>query len=306
MSKFTVICEHEHEFNTTYAYMIKRPWCRICNANKGIGLAEWDCNRIKDFVEQRNFKIISIDGNGIYSNITVECDKGHTSTKQFNSFKKTPYCAICNNSRGALSYNEVKGFIESIGYKLLSDEYISYTRHLDIVCDKGHEYSTSFASIKGGSKCPICDAERFRGKSNPLWKGGISNIKGYLRGYTKEWRKRSIDECNGKCILTGKSFDVVHHLTSFNIIIEELFDTSKLTIEQNISNYSRKELDSIVVQFKALHDEKYPLGVCLDSELHEIFHQKYGRGDNTPKQFDEFVKRYQQGEFDYLLGGEVC
>ena len=46
-----------------------------------------------------------------------------------------------------LTYNEVKKFIEGLGYELLSKEYINSKTKLLIKCDKGHEFKMIFNII---------------------------------------------------------------------------------------------------------------------------------------------------------------
>ncbi len=55
-----------------------------------------------------------------------------------------------------LTYSYVKSYIESFGYKLLSKEYISNKKNLEIECDKGHVYESPWNRFKKGSRCPYC------------------------------------------------------------------------------------------------------------------------------------------------------
>ena len=55
-----------------------------------------------------------------------------------------------------LTYKEVKSYIESQGYQLLSTEYINYSSKLKLECPVGHVFWKSFDCFKRGQKCTIC------------------------------------------------------------------------------------------------------------------------------------------------------
>lgn len=56
-----------------------------------------------------------------------------------------------------LTFTEIKKYIESYNYTLLSKEYINNKTKLLVKCDKGHpEYEVSFLKFKQGRRCPYC------------------------------------------------------------------------------------------------------------------------------------------------------
>jgi len=55
-----------------------------------------------------------------------------------------------------ISYEFIKEQIENRGYKISSTEYNGYYDKLDIICDKGHQYKTSWNVLRVGSGCPKC------------------------------------------------------------------------------------------------------------------------------------------------------
>jgi hypothetical protein len=59
-------------------------------------------------------------------------------------------------SKTKLSFEEVKIYIESFGYKLLSTEYTGIINKLKIQCPMNHIYSVRFSSFKEGIRCPDC------------------------------------------------------------------------------------------------------------------------------------------------------
>ena len=126
------------------------------------------------------------------------------------------------------------------------------------------------------------------------------NLYKVLRGHISTWKRLSMEQCNYKCVLTGsKNFDI-HHVYSFNKIFQKTMeecDKKGILKSQNLEDYTKKELDEIIQLFLVVHD-KYPLGVCIDKDLHKLFHEIYGVGGNVSEQWDDFVRRYKNNEFN--------
>lgn len=88
--------------------------------------------------------------------IKVKCDKGHNPYwVRLDSFKGGQKCARCSYSK--YSYVEIKEYIESFGYKMLSTEYMNNREKLNILCPMGHEWSVTFSHFKDRKqRCPKC------------------------------------------------------------------------------------------------------------------------------------------------------
>jgi hypothetical protein len=87
---------------------------------------------------------------------------------------------------------------------------------------------------------------------------------------------------------------------SFNLIIKEVLEELKLPIYKTMNEYSDEKLEQIE---KLTINKHYKMGYGkpMVSVLHDMFHQEYGAGDNTPEQFMEFEIRLKQGEFNNFL-----
>lgn len=125
---------------------------------------------------------------------------------------------------------------------------------------------------------------------------GYSTLSEYIRGHIFKWKMDSLKKCNYKCVLTGESFDCIHHIHGFNLIFNEMIKDYNLEIKEDISLYTNEELDFMLKCFNALQN-KYPLGVCLRKDLHILFHSLYGYGNNTEEQWDEFSNNYKNGNY---------
>lgn len=61
-----------------------------------------------------------------------------------------------------------------------------------------------------------------------------------------------------------------------------------------IEDYTKEELDYFLSIFNDIHS-KYPLGVCVRKDIHDLFHNIYGSGGNTIEQWNKFCEEMNNG-----------
>jgi len=210
------------------------------------------------------------------------------------------------NKRKKYTYEMAYEEFAKRGFILLPQEYISCNKLLKFICPKHpniiQEKSLNnliFNGCSSGNGCNICRIENLHGAGSYLWKGGIAPLNIYLRENIVEWKKDSMSSCEYKCVITGEKFDDIHHVYSYNKILKEIINECNLPIYTEISEYTKEELDLLKLKNIEIHN-RYPLGVCLCSKIHKLYHNIYG-DDNTPEQFEEFKLRYNNGEFTNVL-----
>lgn len=213
---------------------------------------------------------------------------------QGKTLKEMPlnvYTRWCKARQGTYDYCKEKG------YRILS-LYLGSKEKIMIDFNCGHDPHWIIPnSLQKGHGCPFCKSENNSKENHHNWKGGITPLSVYLRQVIKlsDWQKSSFAEYNGQCVITGiKNANMhLHHLYGFNRILLETVESLNLDFRESIKLYSDEELKLLEDKCIELH-YKYGLGVPLIEEEHERFHSIYGKGDNTPEQFEEF-KRLSEG-----------
>lgn len=118
------------------------------------------------------------------------------------------------------------------------------------------------------------------------------NIIKFFRGRIYQWKKKSMEYCNYQCVLTGSKNFAIHHIISFNIIVRNFISKNDIILKDNFNDYSNDELEMLSDLFIKYHDT-YPLGVCVDINLHTKFHKMYG-DINDEKQWNIFVNKFNE------------
>jgi len=104
--------------------------------------------------------------------------------------------------------------------------------------------------------------QRFSGENSPVWKGGIHDERwDRVQPIYKKWRTSVFERDHFLCVCCDQhpTYLEAHHLVNWNTNIDERY---------NVNN-----------------------GVTLCRKCHTNFHREYGKRNNTPEQFYEFVQK---------------
>ena len=134
------------------------------------------------------------------------------------------------------------------------------------------------------------------------FKGGITQITKYLRVQNEQWFGRCKQEANYTCQLTGKYGGQLHthHLYAFSSIVLDAHNIYNIEVKSQVKDYTEDEL-KLLEEYVAEWHKDSSNAVVLSEEAHILFHKLYGRGGNTPEQYEEFKQRYINGEFKDLI-----
>jgi ribosomal protein S27E len=283
----------------TYANFYKGKRCNVCGRKRRNKTKTLSHDFVNSYFEENGCTLLDhYERSDKLMRYICEC--GNESKITWDNFKQGYRCSACGRKKTiashAYDYEYVKQQIEKYGYTLLSNTYNRSQEILEVRCPKGHEHFTSWNRFQKGVRCKICHFESIVGENSPHWKGGHSELKEYIRNKLVDWKKQSMKSSNYKCIITGDEFNHIHHLVSFNKIFAEVMDNYAFNTYKTVIEYTPSELKCIVDKIIEQHS-KYPYGVCLRDDVHNLFHIVYGYGDNTPEQFEEFKQRWLNGEF---------
>lgn len=153
------------------------------------------------------------------------------------------------------------------------------------------EMALSLNRTKRAIKAIRCNIGLFRQDTE---KCHYESLSKFLRGQIYQWKKHSMENCNFQCVLTGSKDFAIHHIVSFNMILRNFLSEYNITLKDNFEDYTTDELDDLSELFLSYHSS-YPLGVCIEKDLHMLFHKMYG-DINSQEQWDSFVQKFNKGE----------
>lgn len=157
-----------------------------------------------------------------------------------------------------------------------------------------HMSDEEIGRLIGRDARSVMDQRHKLGLYYPKLETSYYDIVDYIRHNNQVWRRKSMEACQYKCILSGSKDIEVHHKYSFNMIVKEAMQDNRW-IMKDIKEYTGEELMTLLSIFEEYQD-KYPLGVCISKQIHQMFHSIYGNKLNTIEQWDEFVRFYSENK----------
>ena len=127
---------------------------------------KWNIDLVREYVEENGCKLLSEKYESFHKKLEIEFSCGHTGIRSFYNFKKNnKVCPKCSGVQ-KYTYKEIKDYIESVGYFLLSDMNSDIKNKLIISDDEGYKYSVFFNSFHNHIINRGIGLSKF-GKNNP-------------------------------------------------------------------------------------------------------------------------------------------
>lgn len=306
--KYNVICSKGHNWNVNFREFKSGTRCPICmiEKNKNNHPRRLDEDDIYEMYRSEGYIPLGKYIN-IMTKIKVICPNRHEWDSVPNAFKVGSRCKYCF---GAVKYTlgEAKEIFIDNGFIPIFDNYKNNREKMPYICSKHKDYGIQYTALLGVllgyESCAECKKINYSGENHPMWKGGLKEIKMYLRScIIDSWIKPSLRLTNYRCAITNINSNkiAVHHLNkNFNEILLEVFKITSLEVKRKTGDYTLEELLILRNTCIDLH-EKYGLGIPILREIHVFFHRLYGFNNNNKEQFEEFQTRWNNGEFETLF-----
>lgn len=262
-----------------------------------------------DYINSHECKYISGEYINETSILKLQCKCGNFFDKSFVKFKqgqnRCQNCGAKSSAQSKIKYTA--DYVQLVvnkerGYNIDKSQYITSNKSVPCICSRGHLFSLRFDwYLQGKSGCRECHDENQRGINHPGWLGGENEVIDNIRKSIKDWKLEVMAYYGFKCAITGEYEEdlAIHHLKAFSTIISETSNKLKIPVLRKIKDYKNIE-DFYKLKKEVINAHKVSNGIVLKRDIHNTFHDIYGRGENTIEQFDEFLKEYYHITLDQI------
>ena len=235
------------------------------------------------------------------SKLLLRCKCGNEFEKSMQKFKSgqthCPECGMKNLSNTKTKYSAIdaKKILKRYGFHMDESNYVNASTKIPCECLNGHRCDIVLSQLLvGRSGCRQCSNDSKKSFLSHFWNGGDASVQDEIRKSLKLWKASIYKAYNYKCPITGEMAKncVVHHLTSFNKIADEVCDQYKDSVSYSTKikdMESYEEFEKIKNAIVNRHD--LSTGILISKDVHRKFHKQYGYGDNTPSQFEDFLNK---------------
>lgn len=123
-------------------------------------MARLTYEHVKKYIESFGYILLSDEYIDNQTKLLIRCPHGHEYEVRYAGFQQGKRCKQCRDNKYRTKYEDVKNFIESIGYELLSDKYENENKKIKVRCNEGHEYEVCLSNLKRGCRCKNCTARK--------------------------------------------------------------------------------------------------------------------------------------------------
>lgn len=273
-SKLKFLCECGEVFEKNWTKIKESPRCKKCGYKAGSKKLSLNIKQLNEKLEKMNFVFISGDYKNAYSDIEVMCIvHNNTFHTKYSKLLKGYGCVECAKEsfyqKRSLDIHKITTDLKRINptLKILDKTYKNNKAKINVECEVcGYKFQSNWSKLKIGRGCKQCAYKKRIGAGNPSYNPNLTDEERsmrrlYLRGESMiKFREGVFKRDNYTCQICKKRGNKLnaHHLNGYHWFLEGRYDVNN--------------------------------GVTLCENCHKKFHDKYGKKDNTLKQFMEFKK----------------
>lgn len=174
--------------------------------------------------------------------MNYRCSCGNITSISFDNFRSGKRCKECGikkfSNKQRISQTEVDLLFSSKGWKNNS-VYENSKQILNVMCNKGHETTSTVSNFKQGFRCLICKIEKYSGSNSNLYNPNreeISLNQRLRKKFSNFWIKKNMksDKYYKNYMVNPKLYHLDH------IIPISIF--SKLLLEFNLDETKLKKI----------------------------------------------------------------
>ena len=228
---------------------------------------------VKNYIESFDgYKLISKEYKNAMSKIKIKCPEKHIFEMKYNAFQQGHRCRFCqyeNISKNLKhSYEYIKGYIESFGYKLISQEYKGNKIKLFVECPEKHIFEIKYNSFLSGTRCSVCWQKCLR-----------SNEEKEIAEYVK-------NNYNGMVIENDRS-QIINPKTGYNLELDIWIPELKKAIEYNGEYWHNNIIAEYRDSQKHLQCKNKGIDLLIIKEENWVNNKDY-------KTIDEFIGEHNE------------
>jgi very-short-patch-repair endonuclease/DNA-directed RNA polymerase subunit RPC12/RpoP len=154
-TSLNIQCPRGHQYGVTWTNFQQGYRCPKCKGEKLAKERRLSLKKVEAFIRQQGYTLLSEKYKNASTKLEIQCNKGHQYQVIWINFKQGYRCPHCAGN-AKLTYEQVKEYIETYGYFLLSETYKRADAKLSIQCPEGHRYKATWSSFRQGHRCPYC------------------------------------------------------------------------------------------------------------------------------------------------------
>lgn len=192
--KLNFICPNGHNISMSLSnFMYNKRRCSFCAGNNTCTLSD-----VLEFLNKFGYKCESTNYKNSTTKLDLICPLEHKFKLSFSEFKNQNIrCSVCYGTP-KYTIQFVEDYVNKYNYKLISTDYISNRKHLELECPNNHICKISFSNFKNHNRrCKECSllnhSVNFSGPKHPLWNPNREEIK-LNRRLRKSLTKQNINK----------------------------------------------------------------------------------------------------------------